>query len=104
MDDLSDVIELLKTGDYSVARPAVRAVNTTTGEIATASTASTFTIAACVQPAPGRDLKRLPEGRRKHDVKSIWTETALLVQDVITIAAEAYEVEYLYDWTAAGNF
>lgn len=84
-------------GAYTVTR---RAAGTYPGGVATPGTPSTITIEAAVQPLAGRDLKRLPEGRRAEEARTVFTVTELLVggenqpheADLISIDGGLYEV------------
>lgn len=104
MDDLSDVISNLATGVYEVVRPNPAGYDSTTGLAEPDGAPTEFDIVACVQPASGKELQRLTEGRRSKTVWSVWTATALELEDVINIGGAECEVEHVADWTAAGNF
>lgn len=105
--DLSAVIDALQTGTYTVTRPA--ASSYTAGVLDTPGT-STLTITACVQTATGRDLKRLPEGRRTDELKAVFTATQLHTQesgqgaDLISIDGDMYEVQTVERWDTSGAY
>lgn len=67
--DVADLVASFTTGTYTVTR---RVAATYTAGIATPGATSTFTIVAAVVPASGRDLLRLPEGRRSTETKTIY--------------------------------
>lgn len=105
--DATDLIESLGTGTYTVTR---RAAATTDGHgRAVAGSTSTLTITAGVQPASGRDLQRLPEGRRTIETRVVYTITPLLTggkgaaneADLISIEGATYEVELAQKWSSS---
>lgn len=110
MEDLSDVIALLGSGTYTVARPTAATSLVEGRRVAPATT--TFTVVASVQPASGRSIDRLPEGLRARESKDVWTATRLqpaipdvgLEGDRITIDGAVYEVQIVHDWEKHGSF
>ena len=61
------------------------------------------TVIKCgIQPLSGKELERVPELRRNKIQKKIFTETALQVQDRITIDSTVYEVWKTFDHTREG--
>ncbi len=106
--DLSSVIGSFLTGQYVVTRQAP-AKGYTAGRLDAPDT-STFTIDACVQPAGGRDLQRLPEGMRVMEIKAIFTATELKTAgsgqdpDLVTIDGEDYEVQKVERWAELGSY
>lgn len=107
MDDMSDVVEDMFTDTYTVTRRSPSAY--VAGRLQ-ASTTSTFTISACVQPIAGIDLQRLPEGMRVEEGRSVWSAATLLTKgpaqdpDFIEIDGDTYEVVSSEAWQAAGNY
>lgn len=69
-----------------------------------AGTTSTLPITANIQPANGEELETLPEHRRKNDVRVIYTETELFVEDAthepdrIAIGSTVFEVFKCEPW------
>lgn len=69
-------------------------------------TTSTLTIDACVQQATGRDLLRLPEGRRSIETRVVYSATALLTgaqggtneADLVAIDGLSWEVQHVEPW------
>jgi len=60
---------------------------------------TTFNIKASVQPAPATVLQMLSEGDRSRDPKYIYTRTALLLNDIVTLTTGTqYEVVEVADW------
>lgn len=108
--DASDVIASLDTGSYVVTRRAA-ATYDTHGRAQPGGT-STITIDASVQPASGRDLLRLPEGRRSIETRVVFTPTALLVgaqgaaneADLIAIDGKTWEVQQVETWPGAVGY
>lgn len=107
MDDLSDAVEYLESGDYDVTR---RAPPTTVRGRKVPGTATTFPITASVQPASGLVIQRLPEGRRNRETMVVFTPTELKTEentqeaDVIAIDGGTFEVESVDRWAALGNY
>lgn len=105
--NLAAVIASFKTGDYTVTRPGASVF--TEGRLE-ASDTTTLEISACVQPAEGRDLQKLPEGERAREAKLIFTETALRVRgsghgaDLVSIDGDTYEVFKAERWAELGNY
>lgn len=107
MMDLSAVILSLSSGTYTVTR----STNGGTGldGYAADGVSSTFTIAANVQPARGRDLQRNEEGQRASAAKQIITPTELKTRsagyapDVVSIEGALWQVEKVEPW-GDGNF
>ncbi len=108
--DAGDVIASLDTGSYTVTRRA-RATFDSHGR-AQAGGTSTLTIDASVQPASGRDLLRLPEGRRATETRVVYTPTALIVggegaaneADLIAIDGRTWEVQLAESWPGAMGY
>lgn len=108
--DAADVIDSLSTGDYLVTR---RAASTFThGRAQVGPELPTFTIRASVQPARGRDLLRLPEGRRATETRVVYTATQLqvggqsaeLAADMVEIDGRLWEVQLAEPWPAATGY
>ena len=105
--DLGALIRSFSTGTYSVTR---RAAGGFDRGVAKGTTDSTVSVVAAVQPASGRDLLRLPEGRRSTDTRVLFTVTPLLVGDagatyeanLVTIDGAEWEVQHVEKWTQAG--
>lgn len=108
VDDLSDVIESLATGDYTVTRFAATTTDGHGRRVAPAS--STFEVRGVVYPVIGRSLDRLPEGLRSHETVALVTETELKSleltsePDLVTIQGAQYQVAVLERWKPSGNF
>lgn len=101
--DVAGLISSFSSGTYTVTRRAAATI--TTGR-AVAGATSSVTITASVQPASGRDLQRLPEGRRAIETLTLFTTTQLLVggqgaaneADLVTIGGKVYEVQLVETW------
>lgn len=111
LTDLSGTVARLSGGTtLTVTR---RAAPTTDGRgRVVAGAASTFAIAASVQPVSGRDLLRLPEGLRTRELVAVFTSGALRTNDDATRAppdtfawqGATYQVEKLEDWGPVGGY
>jgi hypothetical protein len=96
-------------GTYSVTR---RAAATYSAGIAVAGATSTVSVLACFWPASGRDLQRLPEGRRSQETRAGVCDTALLVggegsaneADLVTVDGVAWEVQSSSPWPNDPSF
>lgn len=106
--DLSSVVDALS--DETALTVTRRDPSTYTVGRLDAPSSSTITIRASVQPASGRDLKRLPEGSRVEDVLCLFTTTELLTQgvgqspDLVTVQGADYEVQNVEVWASLGSF
>ncbi len=108
--DAADVIASLDTGSYTVTRRAAAGYDT--HGRAQASGTSTLTIDASVQPANGRDLLRLEEGRRTVETRVVYTPTQLLTggqgsaneADLIAIDGRTWEVQLAEGWPGAPGY
>lgn len=98
--DLSGVLESFSTGTYTVTRGA-RSYDTN-GRLA--ATSSTFSVSANVQPYPGDELNRLPEGLRTAKVKAVYTTTELRANDSISIGGSAWQVHVVEPWDELGAY
>lgn len=102
--DFADLISDLSTGSYTVTRRAA-AVDDGHGRMKPGAQSSFPIQAACVQPR-GRELLRLPEGRRADEARMVYTLTELLVggqaasheADLILIDGATYEVSSVDRW------
>lgn len=89
-----------------------RGAGVVTNGIVAEGPSSTLPIVAGVQPASGRDLQRLPEGRRSTATLVLYTVTPLLVgnagaaneADVVTIDGEEWEVQHVEHWRRSGYY
>lgn len=111
--DISDLIESFATnadggGQLVVTR---RARGTFVRGIATPGATSTLTITAVPRPVSGRDLQRLPEGRRTQETRVFDTTTELLAgdqdgareADLVDIEGDGrpWEVQQVQRWPSA---
>ena len=105
--DLSGAILSFKTGDYTITRrtPAAR-VNGVEQD----PTSATFIIEACVQPASGRQLQRLPDGMRQSETIAVYTSTELKtiesapLADLISFKGKSYELANVKPFDDLGNY
>jgi hypothetical protein len=99
-----DVISDLSTGSYKVIRrnaASIKMARPVRGTVA-----ATFDIDATVQPASGRDLERLPQGRQTTETKLLETTTELQVggqghpleADRVVIDGAEWEVQNVQPW------
>jgi hypothetical protein len=107
MPDLSGTIGRLKTGTYTVTRRTPAA--STLGRAQAPSTA-TISVDACIQPASGRQLQRLPDGMRESEVIVIFsvtelkTKTTAVLPDLIAYKSGSYEVQSVKPFDDSGNY
>lgn len=103
--DLSFAILGFATGTYTVTRNT--ASYGSDGRL-TAASPTTFSITASVQPLSGRDLQRLPEGKRTREARAVFTPTMLTpgpnLPDQIQIDGLAWEVDSVQDWQNLGGY
>jgi hypothetical protein len=101
--DAASLIRSFATGTYTVTR---RAAATVVRGRAQPGAISTLPVVASVQPASGRDLLRLPEGRRSIETRVVFTATQLLIaaqgsannSDLILIEGTQFEVQQVQSW------
>lgn len=107
MADLSSTLASFYTGTYTVTRPSLRTY--TDGRL-DLETFATFTTQAVVQPAPARELERLPEGLRTRETVAVWSPVELASQkdsqgaDRLEIGGEDFEVQWVEKWDTLGAF
>lgn len=106
--DIAQLMAAFVTGTYTVTRRARgRLVH---GKITDGAT-TTVLITASVSPASGKDLLRLPEGRRTNESRVVFTTTELYTggqvgsetqatyqADRILIDGKDYEVSHVETW------
>lgn len=103
--DIGGLIASFATGSYTVTRRAKATL--VNGRRVAGAMAVIPDVVACVQPASGRDLLRLPEGRRSIETCVVFTATELLVggegkdndADLIEIGGEQWECQQVQQWT-----
>lgn len=103
MDTFGLISDFLTAVKYTVTR-RVRATLVKGRTIQ--GTATTFNILASVQPASGRDLQRLPEGRRTQETCVLFTTTLLQPggqmaakeADRVSIDGVSWEVQQVETW------
>lgn len=70
---------------------------------------SSFTIRASAQPANGKDLERLPEGRNIKDLRVFFSKTELIsagggsLGDLVAYDGGTFEIEHVEHWSAFGE-
>ena len=107
--DGTDLIESLSTGTYTITR---RVAGSYVNGIYVPGATSTFTIIAAIVPATGRDLLRLPEGRRSVETRILFTTSTMLVgaqagtndADLVTVDGDVWEVQQSEAWKAATGY
>jgi hypothetical protein len=108
--DLSGVVLSLASGTYTVTRRTVADPPYDADGIATAISTTTLSATGSIQPASGRDLKRLPEGRRTSESRVFFTPTELRSvasgqeADLISADGDTWEVSNIEPWPALGNY
>lgn len=107
--ELCDAVDLLASGYYLVARPAAKTVS---NGVVDSPPATYFWSKGSMQPVPGRDVQKLPEGIREKELKAFFTcdelktkATALTGEpDRVTVDGELFEVAHLDDWMQLGAY
>ena len=105
----ADLIARMATGSYVVTRRAAATTDSHGRKVAGAT--SSFTIIAVIVPASGRDLQRLPEGRRTQETRQVITSTPLLVggqgsaneADLVAVDGQTWEVQLVENWRQPGG-
>lgn len=105
--DLADLVESFSTRPLSTYAVTRRLASTfTLGRAVPDPSPTTIQIVASVQPATGRELLRLPEGRRDQETRVVFTVTELFCggqaatyeADKITIDGVVWEVQHVERW------
>lgn len=97
------IVQSFMTGTYTVTRTAA---STFTAGRAVPGSTSTVSIMASVQPAAGKDLLRLAEGRRTEETRVVFTDTQLkdgaegsaYEADRVSIDGQDWEVQQIESW------
>ncbi len=107
IDDLSDVVSELATGEYTVTRRTQ--ANMVNGRRQSPTT-TTLTVRASVQPMTGLKVDRLSEGKRNSETVVMFTTAELKSSqgsnepDLVAIDGATFEVSSCERWNLAGNF
>lgn len=100
MMPLADAVSALAFETLAATRPTGAFV----AGVWTPAAATAFTLQASATQASGRDLQRLPEGRRTTGGIRLITTTELRVGDRVTWQGSDYEVGAVANWSAVGGF
>lgn len=100
------VIDALETGTYTVTRKPAGSYVAGVWTKGQPSQTLTFSIVASIQPASGKELLRLPEGRRTEETRVVYSKTELqpggqaqpFSADLLTIGGESWEVQNVMPW------
>jgi hypothetical protein len=101
--DISSLISSFSNGTFTVTRTARGSISR--GVIA-AGTQTSVTITAAWHPATGKDLLRLPEGRRTVETRVLYTITQMYVggqgadyeADTVSIGGASWECQQVETW------
>lgn len=107
LPNLSRLIDRFTTGTYTVTRAS--AANTYVDGVVVAGATTTVSVIGVVQPIPGKDLDRLPEGIRDNEVKYLWTKDELRcgpdkVPDRVSVEGSTWQVEEVRKWDTMGAY
>lgn len=105
--NLSRLIDRFTTGTYTVTRTG--AATAYTDGIRAAPATTTLSVVGVVQPIPGKDLERLPEGIRDNEVKYLWTKVELKCgpdtePDRVSVEGSTWQVEEVRKWDTLGAY
>lgn len=107
--DLSSVVLSFQNATLSVER-SPRATYESGDPVVDSDEVETLSAPATVQPATGRDLKRVPEGLRTEDGIVAFTAVELLTAsatnepDLVTYRGEVYQVAKVERWDDSGAY
>lgn len=110
--NLSSSVLRLSSETITVQRPAASSYNTD-GILVAAGSPTTFSAQASVQPVPGNELKRLPEGLQTQELALFFTKTALMTADaanarkadvLVRLDGSTYEVQLVQAWGLSGGY
>jgi hypothetical protein len=107
LPNLARLVDRFATGTYAVTRAS--AANTYVDGLVVPAGTTTVQVVGCVQPIPGKELERLPEGLRDAEVKVIWTKDELrcgpgTVPDRISVENSVWQVEKVEKWDTLGRY
>jgi hypothetical protein len=101
--DLAPAVNMLSSGTISVARRDVTSYSLD-GVANPVTYSVTFSCRGSVQPTPGEDIKKLPEGEDYDGAINIWAARDLKITDIVTWRGEQYRVVSSRLWTQLGNY
>lgn len=109
--DVANLISSFSTGTTGLYTVTRRQSGAFLRGIAQATTDVTFNITASLQPASGKDLLRLPEGRRANETRVLFTSTQLYTgdqslgyeADFVSVDGEQWECAHVEDWLQWGG-
>jgi hypothetical protein len=107
LPNLARLVDRFATGTYTVTRAST--ANTYVDGLVVASATTTLQVVGSVQPIPGKELERLPEGLRDAEVKVIWTKDELrcgpdTVPDRLSVESATWQVEKVEKWDTLGRY
>lgn len=104
--DTADLIRSFSTGPLGLYAVTRRLATPFRRGLAQPTTDANFTVTASLQPASGKDLLRLPEGRRTNETRVLFTATQLYTgdegadyeADLVELDSQLWEVQHVEDW------
>lgn len=99
----STVVDAMANATVSLVRRASGSYDAA-GKWVPGAATTTDNIKAVVQPASGRVLRDMPEGKREEARFVIWVNGTLALDDVIVYRSERYRVVYLWDRESDGGY
>lgn len=104
--DVADLISSFSTGPLGLYTVTRRLATPFRRGLAQPTTDATFNVTASIQPASGKDMLRLPEGRRANETRVLFTATQLYTgdegldyeADFVEVDGEVWEISHVEDW------
>lgn len=107
LPNLSRLIDRFTTGTYTVTRAS--AATAYSDGIRTTPSTTSLSVVGVVQPIPGKELERLPEGLRDAEVKYLYTKVELKAgsttePDRVSVEGSTWQVEQVRKWDTLGAY
>lgn len=110
MHDMSGLLDHFATGEYEV-RPGVVPVSDGKGRFSPGPASAPANVRLSVQPLPGKEAQKLPEGEHSKDWRVAYGTYPLRpadtasgkVADVVMVEGDAFEVYAAEPWESAAN-
>lgn len=104
--DVADIIRSFSTGPLGLYTVTRRLATPFRRGLAQPTTDAQFNVTASIQPLTGKDLLRLPEGRRANETRVLFTSTLLYTgdqgsdyeADLVELDGQLWEVQGVEDW------
>lgn len=103
-----DVSELMSDPDFTNVMQVVSRVPVIDSHGENSLIETTLNTFGSIQSVTGKDLERIPEALRNHNVRSFWFQGVIVstapgkYSDVLVFKGERFQVKHVFDWTNWG--